>query len=75
MMLWLDLLGQRYSKLPSELMEAGDTFDLQVALTAIEYQNWREKTRANGQTPVHHSQEYLQARIDSVRAMNGNTSG
>jgi len=69
MMLWLDLMGQRYSKLPSEILRSGDTMDLQIALTAIEYERWRELKVSKGHTPTHHSQEHLQAMID--RAQNG----
>lgn len=71
MMLWLDLMGQRYSKLPSEILRSGDTWDLQIALTAIEYERWRQDKQSKGHTPTHHSQDQLQSMIDSVKGQNG----
>lgn len=73
MLLWLDLMAQRYSKLPSEILESGDTLDLRIALTAMEYETWRDRKINKGHTPTHHSQEYLQQRIDAVRAQNVNS--
>lgn len=73
MLLWLDLMAKRYSKLPSEILRSGDTLDLKIALTAMEYETWRDRKINKGHTPTHHSQEYLQERIDAVRAQNVNS--
>jgi len=39
----LDALGERYGKLPSELIESASTFDLQIYDIAVSYRNWLEK--------------------------------
>ncbi len=39
----LDALGERYGKLPSELLESASTFDLQIYDKAVSYRNWLEK--------------------------------
>jgi hypothetical protein len=67
----LDLIGQRYGKLPSEILESGDTLDMIISITALEYEVWREKKRSNGQTPTHHSVEELQSRIDRANEISG----
>jgi hypothetical protein len=66
-------MAKRYSKLPSEILGSGDTLDLRIAMTAMEYETWRERKTQKGHTPTHHSQEYLQERIDAVRAQNGHS--
>jgi len=67
----LDLMGKRYSKLPSEIMEFGDTLDMVTCITALEYEQWVERKRANNQVPVHMTQAEMQARIDAVNANSG----
>lgn len=66
----LDLVGKRYGVLPSKVLEFGDTLDLAVTITSLEYEAWRAKKAERGHTPTHHSQEELMARIQSVRAQN-----
>jgi len=39
----LDALGERYGKLPSEVLDKSTTFDLQVYDLAISYRNWLDK--------------------------------
>ena len=39
----IDALGERYGKLPSEVLDKGSTFDLQVYDIAVSYRNWLEK--------------------------------
>lgn len=70
----LDALGQRYGQLPSAVLESGDTLDIQILLTSIEYESWRQEKIKNGQTPTHHSQSELLARLESVRAYNEQTT-
>lgn len=67
----LDLMGQRFGKLPSEILESGDTLDMVITVTGLEYEKWREKKQAKGHTPTHHSQEELQARIARANAHSG----
>jgi len=71
MMLMLDLIAQRYGTLPSKVLESGDTIDMIICTTALEYEVWKQKKLSNGQTPTHHSQEYLQARIDAAHGTSG----
>lgn len=71
MMLMLDLIGQRYGKLPSEILESGDTLDMVITIAGLEYEKWREKKRAKGHTPTHHSVEELQGRIARANANSG----
>ena len=67
----MDGLAQRYGVLPSYLLAHGDSLDIQVALTSIEYLDWKNKTQADGKTPVNISQEELLRRLQSVRGQNG----
>ena len=62
----LDLMGQRYGKMPSEILESGDTLDMVICVTALEYEAWREKKRSNNTVPVHKSQSELQAMVEAV---------
>jgi hypothetical protein len=39
----IDALGERYGKLPSEVLDMASTFDLQVYDIAVSYRNWLEK--------------------------------
>jgi len=71
MMLMLDLIAQRYGTLPSKVLESGDTLDMILCITALEYDVWKQKKLGNGQIPTHHSQEYLQARIDAAHGNSG----
>lgn len=66
----MDLVGKRYGVLPSKVVEFGDTLDLVVTITSLEYEAWRQKKSEKGHTPTHHSQAELMARIQSVRAHN-----
>jgi hypothetical protein len=74
MMLMLDLMAQRYGVLPSQVLKFGDTVDMITAITSLEYEAWKQKKQSKGHTPTHHSQDELQARIQSVRAMNHGNS-
>jgi hypothetical protein len=38
-----DVLGQRYGKLPSELLRTADSFDLMVFDVAVSYEEYRNK--------------------------------
>jgi hypothetical protein len=71
MMLMLDLMGQRYGKLPSEVLASGDTMDMIIAITALEYEKWAQKKKSQGKVPTHMSQEEMQARIDRANAKSG----
>jgi hypothetical protein len=66
----LDGLAQRYGVLPSYLLAHGDSLDVLVATTAIEYQEWRQDKKSKGQKPVNIPQEELLRRLQSVREQN-----
>ena len=61
----LDSLGQRYSLLPSEVMERATTFDLQVADLAMSYQRLQQN-KSNGVMPEVKPEVLLEA-INLVR--------
>lgn len=67
----LDLMGQRYGKMPSEILESGDTLDMVICVTALEYEAWRQKKRAGNTVPTHKSQEELQAMMEAVNEISG----
>jgi len=71
MKLMLDLMGKRYGKLPSEVLKSGDTIDMIICTTALEYEQWREKKQKNNTVPTHHSQAELQKRIDQANEISG----
>ncbi len=52
MIMLIDTLGERYGKLPSEIIRQANTLDVFIADTAIGYRNaQQEKAMNNGQTP------------------------
>jgi hypothetical protein len=56
----LDSLGQRYSLLPTEVLERATTFDLQVADIAASYERYKHN-RAQGNLPEIKQDILLQA--------------
>tara|TARA_R110000803_G_scaffold4020_3_gene13776 strand:+ start:9362 stop:9571 length:210 start_codon:yes stop_codon:yes gene_type:complete len=56
----LDSLGQRYGKLPSEVLEHGTTFDLQIYDTAVSYTNWLDKKASTNDPSELYSKEELE---------------
>jgi hypothetical protein len=61
MVMLIDTLGERYGRLPSEVIRAATTFDVFVADTAIAYRN-AQMDRANGNNqldPSKYSEEDL----------------
>lgn len=61
----LDSLGQRYSLLPSEVMNRATTFDLQIADLAMSYQKMQQN-KAHGIVPEVKEEVMLEA-IKRVR--------
>lgn len=52
MIMLIDTLGERYGKLPSEIIRQANTLDVFIADTAIGYRNaQQEKAMNGGQTP------------------------
>lgn len=52
MIMLIDTLGERYGKLPSEIIRQANTFDVFIADTAIGYRNAaQEKAMNGGKTP------------------------
>jgi hypothetical protein len=43
-----DVLGQRYGKLPSEILRDADSFDLMVFDVAVTYNEYRDKKHNKG---------------------------
>jgi len=63
----LDTMGQRYSKLPSELFADADTFDLMVMEVALKYQKYLSD-KANGKVDNSmFDQDELLDRLEKVR--------
>jgi hypothetical protein len=48
MIMLIDTLGERYGKLPSEVIRQANTFDVFVADTAISYRNAQQEKALNG---------------------------
>ncbi len=49
----LDLIGKRYSKLPSEVLKSGSSIDVQIANIGIRYEAYlTKKAQNNGEEPV-----------------------
>ena len=48
MIMLIDTLGERYGKLPSEVIRVANTFDVFVADTAIGYRNAQQEKAMNG---------------------------
>lgn len=55
MIMLIDTLGERYGKLPSEVIRQATTFDVFVADTAIAYRN-AQMDKANGRNQIDPSQ-------------------
>lgn len=51
MVMLIDTLGERYGRLPSEVIRSATTFDIFVADTAIAYRN-AQMDRANGNNQI-----------------------
>lgn len=51
MVMLIDTLGERYGKLPSEVIRQATTFDIFVADTAIAYRN-AQMDKANGNNQI-----------------------
>jgi hypothetical protein len=67
----LDMLGQRYSTLPSKLLESGNIVDLKCAEIAIEYGEYQKKNRSAGRNILHkYSADELAKQLEAVRKMN-----
>jgi len=48
MIMLIDTLGERYGKLPSEIIRQANTFDVFIADTAIGYRNAQQEKAMNG---------------------------
>lgn len=63
----LDTVASRYSRLPSQVLEEADTFDLFVLNTALAIQNYyADKAQGKSGSPKNYSQQDLQAMLDGV---------
>lgn len=65
----LDALGERYGKLPSELLECANTFDLWVFDAAVSWINSRQ-SQSEG-NPQRYDPDDLRKRMETVRNVAG----
>lgn len=63
MALMLDNLGERYGKLPSEVLETATTFDLQMFDIAVKHRN-KEMRKASGDYNI--NEEYTQQELQTI---------
>lgn len=72
MIMLIDTLGERYGKLPSEVIRQANTFDIFVADTAIAYRNAQtEKAYGKNQVdPSQYSEEDLLKVLKESRGEN-----
>jgi hypothetical protein len=61
----LDALGERYGKLPSELLDRANTFDLWVYDVAVSWIN-NQQAKANGKAPKYDESD-LRMRMENVK--------
>lgn len=61
----LDALGERYGKLPSELLDRANTFDLWVYDVAVSWIN-NQQAKADGK-PQNYNVDDLRKRMENVR--------
>jgi hypothetical protein len=66
MILTLDNLGERYGRLPSEVLAQGSTLDLYIMDAALTYRDYQQKKADGKYTDVHTTNE-LQAILDKAR--------
>lgn len=61
-------MAQRYSKLPSQLLSEGDTFDLMVFDVATTYQQLQNDKNSNQGMPIRaYDQSQLEEKMKKVR--------
>ena len=64
----LDFVAKRYGKLPSEVMEFGDSIDMRVATISLQFENYQNNKGKDGNNDNHGlSQEQMQAMMQQVR--------
>ena len=66
MILTLDTLGERYGRLPSEVLAQGSTLDLYIMDAALTYRDYQQK-KADGKYTETHTDSDLQAILDKAR--------
>lgn len=66
----LDTLGQRYGRLPSEVLASGSTLDLYVMDAAMSWHDVQQK-RANGQVADTYTQDDMVAMLQRAKEQNG----
>jgi hypothetical protein len=68
MILTLDTLGERYGRLPSEVLAQGSTLDIYIMDAAITYRDYVQK-KSEGKYAAQHTTDELQAIM--AKAKNG----
>jgi len=69
LILMLDAMGKRYGKLPSELFQNADTFDLMVMDVAFSYEHYINNKNNSEALPSHqlYDKEDLENRLKKAR--------
>ncbi len=66
MILTLDNLGERYGKLPSEVLAQGSTLDIYIMDAALTYRDYAQK-KAEGKYAAQHTTDELQQIMAKAR--------
>ena len=66
----LDAMAQRYSILPSKLLQQGDSFDILVMDVALTYQDYKNKDSNTQYDPKYLDQDALKEKLEKARAKN-----
>jgi hypothetical protein len=70
-MLTLDTLGERYGRLPSEILASGSTLDIAIMDAALSYHNYQHQ-RSQGKYALDLTNDELQEIVNRSRRRPGN---
>jgi len=63
----LDVMARRYGKLPTELLNVGDSFDLLVFDVAVGYEELQNRKHNNTLDHTMYDQDALREKLDKAR--------
>jgi hypothetical protein len=66
MILTLDTLGERYGRLPSEVLAQGSTLDIYIMDAALTYRDYQQK-KSQGQYAGDHTVEELKKMMSTTK--------
>lgn len=66
MLLTLDTLGERYGRLPSEVLARGSTLDIYIMDAALTYRDYQQK-KSSGQYAGQHTTDELKTIMAKAR--------